>query len=239
MMKILEIIHDADLIVPTNIDLWVQKQDGVTTHRIMASSLEFPRPKSFDLLILHGGIQHLWNKNPDPWLVDEIRYVKSVLESGTPVIGFCLGCQIIAEVLGAEVYKANHKEMGFYKLNIRKKAVEHPLFTGIENSFSSFVWHQDHFKLTDQFRSLVYTKLAKSQMIVSDSLPVVGFQFHPEYTKEIIRDYASQLPNEKWMVFDKKVNTAAFLKALDKMPETFPLFEKLIENSLAYLRSKF
>jgi GMP synthase (glutamine-hydrolysing) len=233
-MKITEIIHDEDFLLPSNIDKWVQKNDGVTTQRILASSLEFPPLQSYDLLILHGGVQHLWDKRSDKWLIKETEYVKTVLQNKKPVIGFCLGCQIIAQALGAYVFNTHNLELGFYNLKIRKSKKSIGIIKGLEDGFESFSWHQDHFELPKSCTSPAFSKLTKNQIIVSDTFPVVGFQFHPEYTKEIIRNYASQMDSAKWKTINNRASTKIFLKWLESCPDTFPLFEQLMENSLAY-----
>ena len=122
-MRIVEIIHDADHPKWSNLDQWVGENPSFNTRKIeFYQQWQWPKLHSFDLLILHGGSQHLWNKYATPWLYQEIDFVKETLAKGLPVLGFCLGSQIIAEALGVKVYPSPRREVGWRLIKIRKKA---------------------------------------------------------------------------------------------------------------------
>ncbi len=239
-MKILELIHDTDHPEFTNIDSWVNENAGFETKKmLMYSNFTEPGIESFDLLLIHGGAQHIWDKESDPWLKDEIRFVKEAIYNNKPVIGFCLGCQLIAEILGGKVYRAEEKEIGFYKVSPRETFERHTLLKGLETGFTSFMWHSDHFELPPECISLGFTIAAENQIIAAESFPVVGFQFHPEYTKAVISGYCQTYYEQEWKGGGYVAEKESFLEELESMPETYPLFKRLMENVLEHYKKEF
>ncbi len=103
-MRAVELVHDTDHpAADSNFDLFIRARVESQTMRMKAYKGEFPAFSDFDLLVLHGGSQHLWDKGADPWLAREVAFVRKALEHGKPVIGFCLGGQILAEALSVPV----------------------------------------------------------------------------------------------------------------------------------------
>ena len=238
-MRICEFIHDHDHPeTPSNIDLWVQNNKEMTTEKIWVNGAErLPDPDQYDLLILHGGSQHLWNKDADPWLQGEIQYVREMLEAGKPVVGFCLGGQIIAEALGQRVYPAKVKEKGFYDILPVQGSKGHILMNGLEEGFISFEWHSDHYDLPEGCVSLAYTPAAENQYFYSTRVPAVGFQFHPEYTKDIILSSVRDFDQEYWSISGRVYGRKYFIERLEELQETYGLFSQLMKNTLKWLKS--
>lgn len=235
-MRIVEFIHDFDhLTIPSNLDLWLAAEHIGSTRKIRVYEDEkLPDFSEYDLLILHGGVQHLYDMKSDPWLANEIDYVKKALQIGKPTVGFCLGSQIIAKALGAKVFKAQTGETGFYSIQTKNQA--HPLLKGLHESFPSFEWHADHYTLPHGFVSLAFTAAAQNQIIADRAHKAVGFQFHPEYTKEIIRQYVAMLPDSKWSDENGTFCTSDFIKKLNDRPDTYALFKQLLENAVEYFK---
>jgi len=239
-LRIAEFIHDKDHPTePSNVDLWLENKADYKSCKIrIFEELELPRYDSLDMIILHGGEQHLWNKDADPWLYKEIKYIQEALKKNIPVIGFCLGSQIIAEALGAEVHKAEVKEAGFYRILTRQRNLDQMLIKDIEYGFAAFEWHTDHHTLPENCTSLAYTIAAENQIFISDYFPAVGFQFHPEYTKSIIKKYILNYPDENWKINNESQDFEKFIEYLDSMPDSLGLFNILIENSLGWISKR-
>jgi GMP synthase-like glutamine amidotransferase len=242
-MKLIEFVHDTDHpLLESNIDLYVERHADVSTHRISAYRTEsYPDLSEFDLLLIHGGAQHLWAMENDPWLFDEVAFVKKAIHAGKPVIGFCLGSQILAEALDSRVFKADISEHGFYDLHIHPDS--NKLITaGLKEPFSSFLWHGDHFDLPAGCECAAYTKAAPNQIFYSCKMPVIGYQFHPEYTKDIIAYGAELYPGQKWRSDCKStdaVDKDAFLQSLESADDTYPLFGLLFDNALSFFKESF
>lgn len=239
-MRILEFIHDEDHPEFSNIDIWVKENEGFSTRKLHAyKEFKKPEPDSFDLILLHGGTQHVWNKAAYPWLCEEAEFVKEAMLNGKPVAGFCLGSQIIADILGGKVYEADKRELGWYKVIPKQGGREHCLMKGLETGFTTFLWHSDHYVLPEYCNSLAYTEAAPHQVFSSYALPAVGFQFHPEYTKDIIMYYFYMCPEEFRKEGRYAENTESFLEEFYRMPDTYPLFRKLMNNTIEYFKNEF
>ncbi|SPF56371.1 putative Glutamine amidotransferase class-I [Candidatus Desulfosporosinus infrequens] len=191
-----------------------------------------------DLIIVHGGSQHLWNKEEDPWLYKEIAYVREALEKNIPVIGFCLGSQIIAESLGGEVYLADEQEVGWFKIFLNLEGRGNILLKSLKEDFISFLWHSDHYSLGEGCKTLSFTEAAANQIIISDSFPAIGFQFHPEYTKENIETYLITSDESCFAVGKYGTGKESFLQETKNMPKTYGLFKVLMNNSIAWFKER-
>lgn len=239
-MRILEFIHDEDHPEYSNIDLWVEENKGFATQKILVyKGFDIHSIDGCDMIILHGGAQHIWNKNADPWLYDEMKYISEAVKKGLPVIGFCLGSQILAEILGGEVYESEENEIGWLRICISQQHRDHIILKGLEDGFEAFMWHSDHYRLPPGCTSLAYTEAARHQIFISDKAPVAGFQFHPEYTKEIIRFSYENYYEEYWKGGRFVVGKEGFLEDLQQRPETYHTFRRLMLNTIAFFQSRF
>ena len=242
MLRIMEFIHDWDFSAkPTNLDLWAEKREEIETRKFHCyRETEFPDPDSYDLLVLHGGDQHLWKKEKDPWLYGEIDYVSEVIKAGKPVLGFCLGSQIISEACGGDVFPNETEEMGFYRIIPGEESRNHRILRGLEEGFLTFEWHSDHYSLPGHMATLAYTEGVPNQVVVSSRNPVVGFQFHPEFTFGNIGDYVPLAEDKLWRTGgEKSVPSGEFLRFMDTLGDTYGLFERLMANVLDYFSEAF
>ncbi|HEX3025767.1 MAG TPA: type 1 glutamine amidotransferase, partial [Clostridia bacterium] len=197
----------------------------------------YPNPEDYDLMFVFGGSQHVWDKASDPWLTDEIRFVSHALASGKPVIGFCLGSQIISEALGGRVFQSATKETGFYQINIKTEG-ETTLMKGLPNPFRSLLLHSDHYTLPTGCICEAFTPASPNQAFYSEVAPAVGFQFHPEYTKEKVRYFLEVIP-DGWHIESGPCSREAVLQSLDSRPDTIGLFQILIENAIRLFNDRF
>lgn len=234
-MKIVELLHDKDKPKVTNVDLWIKENKESSSKKIRAFDTEnYPDLEDVNLIIIHGGTQHLWNKDVDLWIYKEIEYIKKALQRDILVIGFCLGAQIIAEALGGKVYKAKEKEVGWFNIELTIEGKTHKILENLEDGFKTFLWHTDHYDLADSCTVLGYTEAAKNQIFVSRIYKAVGFQFHPEYTKENITTYIDEYDESEWsggrFTFGKE-NT---LKETEDIKSSYDLFEKIFTNTIDF-----
>ena len=98
-------------------------------------------------LILMGGPQSVYEENDFPTLKDEMRLIESALKEDRPVLGVCLGSQILAAALGAKVYKGARREIGWYPVRLKADAKDDRLLQGVPEKFTAFHWHGDIFDL--------------------------------------------------------------------------------------------
>jgi GMP synthase (glutamine-hydrolysing) len=144
-----------------------------------------PVPQEADALVVLGGGVGVYDQDRLPHLRDEIRLLRRCVEQDRPVLGICLGSQLLAKALGAEVAKAPRKEIGFYRVRLTAEAREDPLFAGAPGSFVAFHWHGDAFTLPRGAVPLASTTLTPVQAFRSGAR-AFGVQFHLETDEEVL-----------------------------------------------------
>ncbi len=151
-------------------------------------TLAGPAPDLADAagLILMGGPMSV---NDDlPWLHDEMLAVRDAVDRGKPVLGICLGAQLIAKALGARVYRNPVKEIGWAPVYWTGQAAADPLFRGFSHPETLFHWHGETFDLPHGAARLAYSEACGNQAFrIAGN--VYGLQFHAEVTPAIIEDW--------------------------------------------------
>ena len=104
-----------------------------------------PALADFDMLTVMGGPMSVNDEAKYAWLAPEIALVREAIGAGKIVLGVCLGAQIIAKSLGAKVYAAGQKEIGWFE--VKRTETEHPIFEGLPAAFPVFHWHGETFDL--------------------------------------------------------------------------------------------
>ena len=114
-----------------------------------------------------------------PHLRDELRLIEAALHAGVPIIGVCLGSQLLAAALGARVYPAPQKEIGWYDVYLRDSAHTDRLWQGVALTFTPLHWHGDVFDLPAGAVALASSALTEHQAFrYGDS--AYGLLFHLE-----------------------------------------------------------
>ena len=147
--------------------------------------------RDFSGLALGGGGQSAWEVEAHPHLAREAELAREALDAGKPLLGLCLGGQIIARALGADVRRAPKKEIGFFPVTMRAAAEGDPLARLFPKTFAAAHWHGDVFELPRGAVGLASTEATRHQMFRFGEC-CYGFQFHPEMTAalygELVRD---------------------------------------------------
>ncbi|NJK77581.1 MAG: C26 family cysteine hydrolase domain-containing family [Nanoarchaeota archaeon] len=155
------------------------QQDGFLINSVNAKHEKLPE-KDYSLVVILGAPESA-NDNL-PYLQAEQRLIKKTVDDNVPLLGICLGSQLIAKTFGGKVYSGPQKEIGFYHdLRIIDNS---KLFSGITNPFTVFHWHGDTFDLPEKAIRLAYSKNYPNQAFQIGS--AVGLQFHLEVNEEMI-----------------------------------------------------
>jgi GMP synthase (glutamine-hydrolysing) len=145
----------------------------------------------FDGLVLGGGGQSAYELELYPYLKSECGLIRSALASQKPVLGLCLGGQLIARALRAKVQRAERKEIGFFPVTLKRDAAADPMARELPGVFGAAHWHGDVFEIPDGSVRLASTALTPNQMF-RHGQTCYGFQFHLEMTpalfEELVRD---------------------------------------------------
>lgn len=130
-----------------------------------------------DLLVVLGGPIGAYEDSVYPFLCDELKLIEQRLSNGRPILGICLGAQLMARVLGAPVYPSGVKEIGWSALSVTEAGEKSPLHALA--AVSVLHWHGDTFDLPQGTRRLASTALCLNQAF--DRGPAtLGLQFHIE-----------------------------------------------------------
>ena len=136
-------------------------------------------------LIVMGGPVGVYEQDRYPFLRDEICLIERALNEEKPVLGICLGSQLLASVLGGEVTKGKKKEIGWHTVTLSEAAAVDPLWKGVESSFTAYHWHGDVFELPRGAEPLASSALTPCQAFRYGDC-AYGFLFHMEVTEKII-----------------------------------------------------
>ena len=155
------------------------KNDGFDITSVNAKHEQLPK-KVFSLVVILGAPESA-NDNL-PYLLVEQQLIKNYVEKNIPVLGICLGSQLIAKTFGAKIYRGPKKEIGFY--NDLKISNNSPFFSGFKNPFTVFHWHGDTFDLPEHAIRLVSSEHYSNQAFQYKS--AVGLQFHLEVNADMV-----------------------------------------------------
>ncbi len=170
-------------------------------HRTLDGARGDPLPR--DLrgvggLIVLGGPMGAYEADRYPFLKAEYDLIDRALTAGRPVLGFCLGAQMIAHVLGAKVSPGPKREVGWAEITLTDDGKDDPLLVGAEERITVFHLHGDTYELPPDATNLATSALYEQQAFRLGDF-VYGFQFHLEFTEAIIQRLATEPESMKYI----------------------------------------
>jgi GMP synthase (glutamine-hydrolysing) len=172
--------------------------DALADARIATQSFLQAPPSTlagFDGLVVMGGPQSVYEQDRYPWLRDELRLIADALRAGMPILGVCLGSQLLAAALGARVYPGKQKEIGWYPVTLTEAAREDALLRGLPTTFTPLHWHGDVFDLPPGAVVLASSALTPVQ-IYRYGANAYGFLCHLEVTDRHVSDWVVSFAGE-------------------------------------------
>ncbi|MEK6528026.1 MAG: type 1 glutamine amidotransferase [Nitrospirota bacterium] len=166
---------------------------------------EILRADDFDALILMGGPMSVNDYNVYPYLAIEEELVKEFLVQDKKILGICLGAQIMAKALGAEVYRGRTGEIGWHAIeltgeglrdNLMGRLALHPSVKDFWRRFTVFHWHEETFDIPEGAVRLASSELYPNQAFKYGD-KAYAFQFHIEVNKAIIDEWFSAAGGSK------------------------------------------
>ena len=146
-------------------------------------------------LIVLGGPMAVYEAHHHRRLLDEMRLIEAALKAQLPTIGLCLGCQLLASVLGARVYPGPAKELGWHQVILEKAAQGDPLFDRLPARFNALHWHGDVFDLPSGASHLARSAMTPCQAFSYGS-SAWGLLFHLEAGAAEVRSMSEAFPEE-------------------------------------------
>ena len=136
-------------------------------------------------LIVMGGSETVYQLGRYPYLRDEIALIEAALAAGKPILGVCLGSQLLATALGAQVSRAAHREIGWYPVRLNDAASGDRLLRDLPREFTAAHWHSDKFDLPAGATALASSELTEVQAFRYGA-NAYGILFHAEMTRAIL-----------------------------------------------------
>ncbi len=209
---------------------WFNAAGYGMTHTRLFETTDFPEARSVDFLVIMGGPMSVNDEDGFPWLVPEKRFIRECITRGRPVLGVCLGAQLIASAMGARVYGNAVKEIGWFPI----RGVE----SGDESVFefppsaTVFHWHGETFDLPAGAIRLARSDGCENQAFQLGR-SVIGLQFHLETTPESAREIISHCRDE--LVPSKTIQSEE--EILSAGPDHYPSIHRLMGRVLGFLGS--
>ena len=143
MSKNIIILQHIDIETPGYIlDLMHQDNFNLTTIELDQGEKIPSNLNQFDGMFCMGGPMDTWMEDEYPWLIDEKKKIKEfVVNLEKPYLGFCLGCQLLGEILGGNVVKSTHPEIGILDILMDSRYSNDHLFGEFNSSFKALQWH--------------------------------------------------------------------------------------------------
>jgi GMP synthase (glutamine-hydrolysing) len=184
-MRVHYLMH-ASFETPGIIEKWAQDRgyafDGTRTY----SGGKLPKAADVDFLIVMGGPQSATRLDNHPYLRDEINLISGVISLNKPLVGFCLGSQLIAEALGAPTKTSPNKEVGFFPVQLTDEGRQDSILGNLPSEFEVLHWHYDMPSIPTGAALLARSAGCPHQAFRYGDR-TYGFQFHMEPTEESIK----------------------------------------------------
>ena len=180
-MHVLSVIHGSDaraeLFAP------VVEEGG---HRLDEWSFGWGTPpprqlESYDAVLVFGGAMHADHDDTHPWLGPETEWLQRLVPSGTPVLGICLGVQLLARAAGSWVGPLEIPEIGWYEVELNAAGAADPVLGSLPSRFTALQWHRYTHGLPEGAVELARSSTCTQAFRLGDAC--WGVQFHPEVTR--------------------------------------------------------
>lgn len=149
-----------------------------------------PQLKDITALLVLGGAMGANDDRKHPFLSDLKQLIRTVVAADVPYLGVCLGGQLLAAALAANVVANRWEEIGNFTVALTGEGETDLLFKGISPEFAAFQWHHDSFDLPAG-AVLLASSAACPHQAFRMGASAWGVQFHPEVTEEIIRCWSA------------------------------------------------
>jgi len=183
-MKVIAIQHVPN--EPMGLIEDLLKEKGIEYEYIYVYEGEKPEIRDATHIVIMGGPMGVYEEDKYPFLAKEKEMIRFALKQNIPILGICLGAQLIASALGKNVYPYK-KELGWFTV---KKVEDDFITKDLPDNLTVFQWHGDTFELPEGAKLLYAGDLVRNQAFRFGN--AIGLQFHLEVTHEIVEDWVKR-----------------------------------------------
>ncbi len=198
-------------------------------------------PDDFGSIVIMGGPMNVDEEEKYPYLSTEKEFIKEAVDRNLPILGICLGAQILAQVLGAEVEKNAYSEIGWMTVNLTKQGKSSSIFRGLPEEFEVFQWHSDRFEIPKDAIHLAYSASCENQAFQYRE-KVFGLQFHFDVdaneSARWAKEYMLSLRGEERLAAHELVSTPNHEASTRVQRNARLVFENFFTNIAGYAKSK-
>jgi GMP synthase (glutamine-hydrolysing) len=181
-VRVLSVIHQAE--GPSGVFADVVAERG---HELVEWNLgqEHRLPESeFEAVLVFGGAMHVDQEEQHGWLREEDVFLRRLVAERVPVLGVCLGGQLLAKALGAPVRRMPSPEVGWHPVALTAEAAPDPVFGALPARFQAFQWHSYAFEIPSC--AVLLAKNDRCPQAYRAGEAAWGLQFHAEVTREML-----------------------------------------------------
>lgn len=215
---------------PAQMETGLEKAGGILSRTRWFLGEQPPPMDTCDFLLILGGPMSVNDEAGTSWLVEEKEAIRAALKTGIPMLGLCLGAQLIAEVLGGKITRNPEPEIGWFPVEGLPQTEEHVF--SFPPEFIAFHWHGETFSLPPGVHHLARSKACENQAFQAGR-NIIGLQFHLETTPEAAQALVTHARDE--MVKAPFVQTER--KILTPPAGTYPAAHRLLNELVSFLLS--
>jgi GMP synthase (glutamine-hydrolysing) len=180
---------------PAAIGTWASARGfRLSTTRLFANE-PLPAGDTFDVLVILGGPMSVNDEARFDWLRPEKHFIRRAIEKNKRTLGVCLGAQLIASAMGANVFPGKDREVGWFPVRRTPASAGHPAFASLPETFTALHWHGETFDLPAGAIWLAESDGCQHQAF-SVNPHVLGVQFHLESTPESVEALIQNCPGD-------------------------------------------
>jgi GMP synthase-like glutamine amidotransferase len=178
-MRALSIAHQADAGPGVFAD--AMRSRGVEHDLWLRPELNRPpgEPSDYDAVLVFGGAMHADQEEKHPWLREEKALLRDLFDREVPLLGVCLGAQLVAEAAGASARPAIKPEIGWHEVEVTREGATDPVLGALAPQFTAFQWHSYEFTLPAGATPLACSSVCLQAFRIGNAM---GIQFHAEVT---------------------------------------------------------
>ncbi|MFQ5790461.1 MAG: type 1 glutamine amidotransferase [Acidobacteriota bacterium] len=218
---------------PAYLDSWAQSRGHALGRTEVWAGGQFPVLDELDGLFVLGGPMSVYEEDRYTWLTPEKAFIQKAIMGEKPILGICLGAQLLSGVLGGTVTENPRKEIGWFPVDLTREGREAAWFRNFPDQFLAFHWHGDRFSIPPGAVHAARSEACAEQAFVHGDR-VIGLQFHLESTEEsiaaLIQHCGEEITCAPYIQDPPTIEEYA-----DRLPETHALLDGLLDALVASL----